>query len=49
MATQPEKYTEVFPLRTTTKMYREIKAAAQKEYLTISQYVRKVLREALEK
>jgi predicted HicB family RNase H-like nuclease len=42
------KFSEVFPLRVTARMYRDIKKAAEREYLTISQYVRKVLREALE-
>jgi len=45
----PTKYSEVFPLRVTPVMYKEIRAAAEREYLTISQYLRKLVREALHK
>lgn len=44
-----EKYTEIFPLRITGKMYKDIRAAAESEYLTISQWLRKVIRETLAK
>lgn len=44
-----EKFSEAFPLRVSPKMYREIKTAAAKEYLTISQYLRKLIREAMSK
>ncbi len=44
-----EEYGEQIPCRVTTKMYREIKAVAEREYITLSQAVRKLIREALEK
>ena len=43
------EYPEQIPVRVTTKMYREIKALAEREYITLSQAVRKLIREALEK
>jgi len=43
------QYPEAIPVRVTTKMYREIKAIAEREYITLSQAVRKLIREALEK
>ena len=42
------KFTEVFPLRISAKMYKGIRLAAEREYLTISQWLRKLIREALE-
>lgn len=44
-----EKYTEAFPLRVTAKMYKAVKEAADREYLSISQFLRKLIREYLEK
>lgn len=44
-----EKYSESFPLRITTKMYRWLKVEAACEYLSISQFLRKLIREAMEK
>lgn len=43
------KFSEVFPLRITPKMYRDMRSAAEREYLTISQYLRKLIREATAK
>jgi hypothetical protein len=48
MASQP-KYSEVIPLRVTAKMYKEIRIAAQREFLTMSHLLRKLIREGLEK
>jgi hypothetical protein len=42
-----EKYSEVVPLRVTPKMYRALKTTADKEYISMAQYLRRVLREAL--
>ena len=42
-------YPEQIPVRVTTKMFREIKAIADREYISLSQAVRKLIREALEK
>ena len=44
-----EKFTEVFPLRLSPKMSKQVKAAADREYMTISSYLRKVIRETLVK
>lgn len=44
-----EKYTENFPLRITSQMYKWVKSQAEREFLTISQYLRKMIREAMEK
>lgn len=41
-----ENYSEVYPLRVTTAMYRAIKKAAEAEHLSIAQYLRKLIREA---
>jgi predicted HicB family RNase H-like nuclease len=40
-----EKYTEAFPVRVTAQMYKAVKAAADREYLSISQFIRKLIRD----
>lgn len=42
-----EKFTKAFPLRLSAPMYRKVKAAAEREYLTVSAYLRKIIREAV--
>jgi len=42
-----EKCTKSFPLRLTAPMYRKVKVAAEREYMTVSAYLRKMIRESL--
>jgi hypothetical protein len=43
------EYSELVTFKVSDKMYKQVKAAAEREYLTVSQWVRKLIREALEK
>jgi hypothetical protein len=40
---------EPISFRLPGKMYKELKRAAEREYLSISQYLRKLIREAMAK
>ena len=42
------KYPEALPVRVTSKMYKQVRERAEREYITMSQWIRKVIREALE-
>jgi hypothetical protein len=44
-----ENYSEVYPLRITAQMYKHVRKAAEAEHLTIAQYLRKLIREAMAK
>lgn len=43
------EFSELLALKVSGKMFKQVKAAAEREYLTVSQWVRKLIREALEK
>lgn len=44
--TPEPKYPESIILRMTEKMFKALRRAAEKEYLTVSDYLRKIIREA---
>lgn len=44
-----EKYSELLTVKFTNRMYRDLKSLAEKEFITISQYIRKLVREAHER